>query len=97
MQVERVRATDKGSRDGELDGRVPAEGVYAPLGEEVLRQLHAAQDLQEDGDGRGVERDVVDGEPGRARSVSGSLGLWLVDLTYTNIYNVRRTKPTSML
>ena len=75
MQVERVWPTDEGSWDGKLDGRVSAEGVYAPLREEVLRQLHAAQDLQEDGNRRGFERDVVDSEPGGARVVAGSLGL----------------------
>ncbi len=69
MQVERVRGTDKQRWDGELDRRVPGDAVHAPFGEEVLRQLHAAQDLQEDGDRRGSERNAVDGEAGRRRSV----------------------------
>ena len=65
MQMERVWRPNSASRDGELNSRATGETVYASLGKEVLGQLHATQDLQEDGDGRELERHAVDKEPER--------------------------------
>ena len=77
MQVERVRGTTI-VRHGELDRRVPRKTVYVPLREEILRELRAAQNAQEDGDGRGLEYGAVDGEvgtdPGRAVTWALELG-----------------------
>ncbi len=62
MQVERMRASDGQRRDRNLDRRVPGKTVHAAGGDKILRLACAAQDLQEDGDGRGLEWDTVDVE-----------------------------------
>ena len=69
MQVERVRATHRQRRDGHFNGRVPRKTINAAGREQILRLLSTAQDLQKNGNGRGLERDTVDVERGLAAVV----------------------------
>ena len=69
MQVERVRATHRQRRNGHFNGRVPRKTIHAAGGEQILCLLSTAQDLQKDGNGRGLERNAVDVERGLAAVV----------------------------
>ena len=61
VQVEGVRDTGGVGRGGhgDLDGRLRGELDDGAGREEVLGRLCTAQDLEEDGDGRGRERRAV--------------------------------------
>ena len=72
VQVEGMGLAGSVSVHGErdLDGRVGGEGVDAAVGEELGSRERAAENLEQDGDGRGREGVAVDVE---VRAVEGEV------------------------
>ena len=66
VKVERMRVTSKlcVESKGELNRRMRRQRIYAPIWQQGLSRLVAAQDLQEDRQLRGNERNVVNREAG---------------------------------